>query len=93
MSRKEKIQERPLYEDVAGISGENLLLLYNDEVNTFEHVIESLMDVCFLDNLQAEQCAMIAHFKGKCDVKKGAYTKLKPMKEELINRGLQVVIG
>ena len=68
------------------------LILYNDEVNTFEHVIESLIDICEHDVLQAEQCTYIVHYSGKCSVKNGSYLKLKPMKEGLIDRGLSAVI-
>ena len=68
------------------------LILYNDDVNTFEHVIESLIDICEHDLLQAEQCTYIVHYNGQCSVKNGTYLKLKPMKEGLIDRGLSVVI-
>jgi len=93
MSKKEKIQDRPVIEEITSRTGNNFLILFNDEVNTFDFVIESLVDVCFMDNVQAEQCALIAHFKGKCDIKKGSVTSLEPMKEELNNRGLNVVIS
>lgn len=68
------------------------LILYNDDVNTFEHVIESLIDVCEHDLVQAEQCTYIVHYNGQCSVKNGSYLKLKPMKEGLIDRGLSAVI-
>ena len=68
------------------------LILYNDDVNTFEHVIESLIDVCEHDLVQAEQCTYIVHYNGHCSVKNGSYLKLKPMKEGLIDRGLSAVI-
>jgi ATP-dependent Clp protease adaptor protein ClpS len=68
------------------------LILYNDDVNTFEHVIESLIDICEHDLLQAEQCTYIVHYNGKCSVKSGSYLKLKPMKEGLCDRGLSAVI-
>lgn len=64
------------------------IVLYNDDVNTFEFVIESLVDLCDHDPIQAEQCAHIVHFKGKCGVKKGDFDTLKPICEELLRRGL-----
>jgi len=68
------------------------LVLHNDEVNTFEYVIESLVEVCEHDQVQAEQCTFIVHYKGKCDVKNGSFTSLKPIKDELARRGLTVTI-
>ena len=68
------------------------LILHNDDVNTFDHVIDSLVDICHHDVIQAEQCAHIVHFKGKCDVKKGEFDELNNMKEQLDNRGLSVTI-
>jgi len=64
------------------------LVLYNDDFNTFDWVIESLMDVCKHEELQAEQCAFIVHFKGKCDVKSGDFSTLEPLHRELSNRNL-----
>ena len=68
------------------------LILYNDEVNSYDFVIESLIDVCDHEPVQAEQCTFIAHHKGKCDVKKGTYSSLKPFRDALTQRGLNVVI-
>jgi ATP-dependent Clp protease adaptor protein ClpS len=68
------------------------LVLYNDDVNTFEHVIEALIEVCEHDLVQAEQCTYIVHHNGKCSVKNGSYLRLKPMKEGLTDRGLSAVI-
>jgi len=68
------------------------LILYNDDVNTFDFVIESLIEVCEHDPEQAEQCALIAHFKGKCNVREGDYHTLKPMHEAMSVRGLTVSI-
>ena len=69
-----------------------LIVLHNDEVNTFDHVINSLIQVCQHDSIQAEQCAYITHYKGKCDVKSGSYSELSPIKLALLERGLQVTI-
>ncbi len=68
------------------------LILHNDEVNTFDHVIDSLIQVCQHDSVQAEQCAYITHYKGKCDVKTGSLDDLSPMRTALLERGLQVTI-
>lgn len=68
------------------------LVLYNDDVNTFEFVIETLVEVCGHDLLQAEQCTYIIHYSGKCEIKRGSFDDLKPLKEELINRTLSAVI-
>lgn len=68
------------------------LILHNDDVNNFDYVIEVLVDICNHTQEQAKQCAFIAHFKGKCDVKKGTYTNLKPIWEEMIHRKLSVTI-
>ena len=71
----------------------NFLILFNDDFNTFDFVIESLVKVCKLDAIQAEQCTYLIHHKGKCDVKKGSYNKLKTMKDALIDRGLTAEIN
>lgn len=68
------------------------LMLFNDDVNTFDHVIESLVKVCKHDTVQAEQCAHIVHFNGKCQVKHGEYEKLEPMCTALLDRGLRAKI-
>lgn len=69
------------------------LVLYNDDVNKYDYVVESLIEVCKHDPIQAEQCTFIAHHKGKCDVKNGSLDVLKPMKDELIRRGISSVIS
>ncbi|MBL1233985.1 MAG: ATP-dependent Clp protease adaptor ClpS [Vicingaceae bacterium] len=72
---------------------ENHLVLYNDDVNTFDYVIELLMKVCNHDAIQAEQCAMLVHYKGKCSVKKGSFEVLEPMSAILSDAGLTVEIN
>jgi ATP-dependent Clp protease adaptor protein ClpS len=71
---------------------EHEIVLYNDDVNTFDHVIDSLVEICDHDPLQAEQCAMLVHFKGKCAVKKGSFDDLKPKCSALLQRGLSAEI-
>lgn len=68
------------------------LIVYNDDVNTFENVIRSLIEVCKHGLQQAEQCAYLIHHKGKVVVKSGSFKELKPMKDGLSERGLSVVI-
>lgn len=70
----------------------NDLIVYNDDVNTFEHVIKCLIDICGHDAEQAEQCTLIIHYKGKCGVKRGEYEELRPMCEGLLDKGLSAVI-
>ena len=69
------------------------LILFNDEVNTFDHIIETLIDVCRHEPEQAEQCALIAHYKGKCNVKSGELNELKPMADEMLRRQVTVEIS
>lgn len=68
------------------------LVLYNDDVNTFDFVIESLIKVCNHDPVQAEQCTYLIHYTGKCVVKNGTFKKLKPICEALLERGLTAKI-
>jgi len=70
----------------------NTLLLINDDYHTFDFVVDALVDVCNHDPNQAEQCAYITHYKGKCDVKKGTLSIIKPMRERLADKGLKVSI-
>lgn len=69
------------------------LILWNDDVNSFDNVIESLVEVCSHDYMQAETCALIAHFKGKCAVKSGSFDELKPLYTEMTNRKLTMEIS
>jgi ATP-dependent Clp protease adaptor protein ClpS len=68
------------------------LVVHNDDVNTFDWVIEALMDICQHRMEQAEQCAMLIHYKGKCSVRNGAFEELEPMKDALHDRGISVTI-
>jgi ATP-dependent Clp protease adaptor protein ClpS len=69
-----------------------VLMLYNDDVNTFDHVIDSLVEICDHEMNQAEQCAFIVHTKGKCDVKRGHFKNLEKMCTKLLNRKLSASI-
>jgi ATP-dependent Clp protease adaptor protein ClpS len=68
------------------------LIVWNDDVNTFEWVIETLIEVCGHTAEQAEQCAMIIHTQGKYAVKNGSYDELKPMKDAIVERGIDATI-
>jgi len=70
----------------------NQIVLFNDDVNTFDHVIDTLVRVCDHDSIQAEQCAMLVHYKGKCTVKTGELSKLEPMCTALLDAGLSAEI-
>jgi ATP-dependent Clp protease adaptor protein ClpS len=90
MSTIEKVQEEVLVEEQVGINNE--IILYNDDVNTFDHVIDTLVKVCDHEPLQAEQCAILVHYKGKCSVKNGSYEELKPYCSALLDAGLSAEI-
>ncbi len=68
------------------------IVLHNDDVNTFDHVIECLVEICQHDPIQAEQCATIVHYNGKCSVKRGTYDQLEPRCTALLQRGLSAEI-
>ncbi len=68
------------------------LIVFNDDVNTFEHVIETLIKVCKHTPEQAEQCTLLIHYKGKCAVKKGSYEELRPMREAICEVGIDAKI-
>ena len=70
----------------------NEIVLFNDDVNTFEHVIETLVAVCEHTSEQAEQCAILVHYKGKCTVKTGSMKELMPKCLLLLDAGLSAEI-
>jgi ATP-dependent Clp protease adaptor protein ClpS len=70
----------------------NEIILYNDDVNTFDHVIDTLIKVCKHTAEQAEQCAILVHYKGKCTVKTGSFDELKPQCTQLLEAGLSAEI-
>lgn len=79
--------------DVMTDEGNNCqLIVWNDEVNTFQWVIDTLIDVCGHTQEQAEQSAMIIHTKGKYAVKEGAYNTLKPMCDNITERGIGATV-
>ena len=90
MGSKEKVLEEILIDSDS--SHENEIILYNDDVNTFDHVIDTLMKVCDHTLEQAKQCSIIVHYKGKCSVKTGSYSDLKPRCTKLLEAGLSAEI-
>jgi ATP-dependent Clp protease adaptor protein ClpS len=68
------------------------LVVFNDDVNTFEHVIQTLIKVCKHTPEQAEQCTLIIHYKGKCTVKNGSYDFLKPLRDAICEAGIDAKI-
>ncbi len=90
MGVKEKYSEELLLQEET--ARQNEIILYNDDVNTFDHVIDTLIDVCEHTPEQAEQCSLIVHYKGKCTVKTGEYDDLKPRCSRLLQAGLSAEI-
>ena len=74
------------------VNKQNEIVLYNDDVNTFDHVIDTLMYACEHTPEQAEQCSIIVHYKGKCTVKTGSLSELKPRCSMLLDAGLSAEI-
>lgn len=90
MATKEQIKEDT---DVAEIKvNEHQIVLFNDDVNTFDHVVETLIRVCGHTLEQAEQCSIIVHYKGKCTVRTGSYEELKPRCTQLLQADLSAEI-
>lgn len=90
MSTKEKIQEDLLVDTLE--QNLNEIVLYNDDVNTFDYVIDTLIYACDHTPEQAEQCSILVHYKGKCTVKTGPYDELKPRCSKLLQAGLSAEI-
>ncbi|HPF98400.1 MAG: ATP-dependent Clp protease adaptor ClpS [Flavobacteriaceae bacterium] len=90
MSIREKTSEETLLQE--DVSNLNELVLFNDDVNTFDHVIETLIYACDHTPEQAEQCSIIVHYKGKCTVKTGVFDDLEPRCTMLLDAGLSAEI-
>lgn len=90
MGVKEKISEEVLLEEE--LVQQNEIVLYNDDVNTFDHVINTLIDTCEHTPVQAEQCSLIVHYNGKCTVKTGEYDDLVPRCSKMLQAGLSAEI-
>ena len=86
-----KEEAEVLLEDLVDVV-ENGLVVFNDDVNTFDHVARVLVEVCSHTQEQAEQCTLIIHYKGRCTVKKGDRDKLEPMCLSILDAGIQATI-
>lgn len=85
---------RPQKLSSEGVSHQNqaVLVLHNDDVNSFDYVMEILVEICDHSMTQAEQCATITHFKGKCEVRSGSVTEMRELRYQLISRGLKASV-
>jgi ATP-dependent Clp protease adaptor protein ClpS len=92
MSSITETETLSLEDILTDVEKERTLILFNDDVNTFDYVIDSLVEVCDHDVVQAEQCAYLVHYTGKCEVKNGSFEQLQPKRIELSRRGLSVAI-
>jgi len=90
MGRKEKTSEQVIIKEE--VVKQNEIVLYNDDVNTFDHVIDTLIFACDHTPEQAEQCSIIVHYKGQCTVKTGVYDELEPRCSLLLDAGLSAEI-
>lgn len=90
MSTKEEVLEKVVTDTKK--KKQNEIVLYNDDHNTFDHVIETLIIACDHTPEQAEQCSILVHYKGKCTVKTGPYEELKPRCSKLLDAGLSAEI-
>ena len=90
MSTERKIQEE--IDVLEQLTKQYEIVLFNDDVNTFDFVIDSLIDVCEHTLEQAEQCTLLVHYKGKCTVKTGEYEDLEPRCSKLLSLGLSAEI-
>ena len=92
MSTKEKIQEQQDVDVLEKEVPQHEIILFNDDIHTFDYVIDALIDVCEHNYIQAEQCTVLVHYKGKCSVKTGEYEELKPKCTKLLQLGLSAEI-
>lgn len=87
-----KEQQESSQDTLEVVQKDKELVVFNDEVNTFDHVINTLIRVCKHSSEQAQQCTLIIHFKGKCTVKTGPVDKLKPQCQSILDAGIQAEI-
>jgi len=87
-----KEQQESSQDTLEAVEKDSELIVFNDEVNTFNHVINTLIRVCKHSNEQAQQCTLIIHFKGKCSVKTGPIEKLKSACQGILDAGIQAEI-
>lgn len=90
---KERIKQEELLELLDDTGLQSKLILYNDDINSFDHVIECLVRICDHNEIQAEQSALLVHFKGKATVKSGDRGEMAAMCQALCDEGLSAVLG
>jgi ATP-dependent Clp protease adaptor protein ClpS len=84
-------EEVEVLEDIVD-TDQNDLVVFNDDVNTFDHVIDTLIKICRHTREQAEQCTLLIHYKGKCAVKQGSFEELVPMRNAICERGISAEV-
>ena len=92
MSAKENLKNKPIQNENIELKNDRFLILHNDDYHSFDYVIEALMKICDHEHEQAIQCTLLTHYKGKCDVKKGSFNYLSPMKKALNAKDLTATI-
>jgi len=92
MTSKEHPQKEIHEENEQHHKKDRFLVLHNDDYHTFDYVIDALVEICEHDMQQAEQCTLLIHYKGKCDVKKGSFSYLRPLKKALVQKELKATI-
>jgi ATP-dependent Clp protease adaptor protein ClpS len=92
MTSKEHPQKELHEENELHNKKERCLVLHNDDYHTFDYVIDALIEICEHDVVQAEQCTLLIHYKGKCDVKKGSFSYLRPLRKALVQKDLKATI-
>ena len=92
MKIKETLKDKTSNEEDTQSKKERILVLHNDDYHSFDYVIDALIKVCDHKEEQAIQCTLLVHYKGKCDVKKGSFNYLSPMKRALIAKDLKATI-
>lgn len=92
MKPKENTKNKPVQDETTNTANERFLILHNDDYHSFDYVIEALVQICNHEQEQAVQCTLLTHYKGKCDVKKGSFSYLRPMKQALLAKDLKATI-
>lgn len=90
MNIRRQYEQDPNYEMSSNDGKDYSLILYNDDVHDFNYVIDSLIDICKHDPVQAEQCTYLVHYTGKCQIKAGKFDQLRIIKNKLLDKGLTV---
>ena len=93
MNSKRKFEKNPNVEKQPQEGSDYSLILHNDDVHDFMYVIDSLIEICDHNSVQAEQCTYLVHYRGECDVKIGKYEQLKEMYNRFLDKGLLVSIN